>query len=502
MKSLPSVIERSITSLLIYFLTALISFATTLIATRKLVPVDFGLYQFLLVMSSLFLILVNSLSWFIVRFTARGYSVFKEALIYGVRFTFISDLLLIASLLAVDLYFFKIGYPLLLLVFFLFFSQSLFFIFSSFLLGNNPVLSYVANLIQAAIKLALLAIFIFIFLFRVSVELLLSAFIISNLIASIYPLFITQESQKNLLKKDLRFSLHRNLWFPFIWILIASFSYYDASLMAILLSSTLPIAYFRSAFIVSFPITYLQTFVINYYKEFLEKGKLVYLQQAIKTIFLFGSMLLFLIISLGNLLLSILRPEYNLSYLSSIFLAISFMLGNIISLFEYSIQSIEKRDLEEMVGSLKKSMLFKIIKIKLIQLVFQFSTLAFLAYLSKIYNFSAFMIATYWSLVWVFFSLIGVFLYSLELRKLNMFQFPFISVLKYLMSGLISCLAILFIKPAEFPNQLIAQLLVISPLIALYMAVFFLILLAVDKSVRIATKSLLNGVFSMISFKS
>jgi len=63
--------------------------------------------------------------------------------------------------------------------------------------------------------------------------------------------------------------------------------------MGLLLFSTLPIAFFRTAYVVSNSINYVQAFTNVYYREFLSKGDVKQLEQAIKTNILYTTLICF-----------------------------------------------------------------------------------------------------------------------------------------------------------------------------------------------------------------
>jgi hypothetical protein len=484
MEEIPSVIRKGGLSLIYYGLTAFISMLVSLIATRKLEPTEFGTYQFLVIYASFFNLGVNSLGWFLTRFIARGYDVRKEAIKIGLPLILVSDLLLFISLVFVSKASIALNFNLVLLTFLLFLTQSLFLLIIGAIQGIDVSIVYMGNLIQAISRLFLLFVGIYILFEKLSVEFFILVILIANLIATIF--LITKFLKfKGIEQRGSLINTFKRFWYvPFLNSLFVSMIIYDSVLMTILLSSTITLAFFRSAYIIASVVGYIQVFVQAYYREFLEKDSIKGLTQAIKVLVLLSAMITFLIMSIGDLLLAILRPLYVSSYLPLILLSISFFMGNMASLFGSSILSLEKTDLYTSERSFKNTQFYTVTKVLLYQTVFQYTGIIFLAYLSKIFALEPVVIAVYWSLVWLMANILTFSLYYKKLRDLHLITFPSVSVGKYVVISMISSIITYIMKPRGISANLFSQFFISSLYALIYLAIFFSLLLLLDENIR------------------
>jgi len=484
MEEIPSVIRKGGLSLVYYSLTAFLSMIISLIATRKLEPIEFGTYQFLVISASLFNLGISSLGWFLTRFIARGYDVKKEAIKIGSLLILVSDFLLFLFLIFVTNISIPMSFNLILLTVLLFFSQSLFLLFANAIQGIDVSITYLSNVIQAIARLSLLFIGIYILFEKLSVEFFIVVIFIANLLAAIF-LFAKLLKFKGRYQKNVLMNTFKKFWYvPFLNSLFISMIIYDSALMTILLSSTITLAFFRSAYIIAGVVSYVQVFVQAYYREFLEKDSIKGLTQAIKVLVLLSSMIAFLIISIGDLLLAILRPFYVPSYPALILLSISFFIGNMASLFGSSILSLEKTDLYTSEKSFRNTQFYTITKVLLLQTIFQYFGIIFLAYLSKIFALEPVVIAFYWSLIWLIVNIFTFSLYYRKIRELSSITFPKVSIVKYILISIFSSAIVYIVKPRNISANLFLQFFISSFYAILYFSIFFILLLIIDESIR------------------
>jgi len=233
MEEIPSVIRKGGLSLVYYSLTVFLSMIISLIATRKLEPIEFGTYQFLVILASLFNLGISSLGWFLTRFIARGYDVKKEAIKIGSLLILVSDLLLFLFLIFVTNISIPMSFNLILLTVLLFFSQSLFLLFANAIQGIDVSITYLSNVIQAIARLSLLFIGIYILFEKLSVEIFIVVIFIANLLAAIF-LFAKLLKFKGRHQKNVLMNTFKKFWYvPFLNSLFISMIIYDSALMTL-----------------------------------------------------------------------------------------------------------------------------------------------------------------------------------------------------------------------------------------------------------------------------
>jgi len=497
---IPSEVRKGSIAIFNYVLNAFLSALVAIIATRKLSPNDFGDYQFLALYSSFFTLGISTLAWFITRFTARGYDIRKEGFILSFPIIFFSSLILFFTLLNPLSLIFQLNFLSIVSALSYFISLSFFNFVSSIIQGKDISKPSIGNLIQAFFRVLFLFIAIYILLIQPSVALFLFLSAASTILGSLY-LLSTLLNIDGKESKGILYDSLKKLWhFPLFLNLVVTLMLYDSIYLSIFISSTLPLAYFRAAYIIANLVTYSQSIAVAYYRSFLEKESYERIPQAIKAMSLFSFLSAFLIISLGDLLLGILRPTYALSYYTLILLSLAFIIGNFSTLFSNTILSMDKVDIDTYSKKYRESYFYFIFKVLLLQIIIQYSWLTILGIFSKMYIIEPYVISLFWSMSWLFGNLISCILLYYKLKNLFIFKFPTKNILIYLFTNIIPCIVVIFFKPKQIYQNVYLQLLSTIPYAFLYMIIFLSLLIFFDKSMRTKLRSFIKLTINHFKF--
>jgi Polysaccharide biosynthesis protein. len=495
MEELPITIKKGGLSLILNILTVLFLIGVTLIATRKLDPEDYGLYQFVLSLTQYSWILLGIVTFFSSRQIARGNNVLKESITIG--FTVI----LLETLVFLFLFYllkniFELNVYLIIISSIYAFILMTSYLFNSIVFSINVVASYFLNFIQAVSRFFIILLLLYFLNFPINVETFIIALLLSILLT--FPYYIKEIKKIRTSNSNIKLiSLIKSLWYyPLITSIVSVAASNDTVFMGIFLASTLPIAFFRVAYFVSNPINYVQAITSVYYREFLERKDLKLFEQSIKTNLLYTTMICFLIFGEGNIVISIFRPVYLQSYTTAIILAFSFILLSLSNLFSQAILGFEKEDVENTKKLFKKSLFYFNFKVDLFSLIFQYALLTILVYFSKSYSLESHTIAFYWSIIWLSVSIFS-FLNRLNLfRKHYKFNFPLKYVIRYIIASFVAGLLVYYLRPNIVVGQLYYQIGIAVLFALLYFAIYVPLLLFLDKSIRrrflILVKSILK----------
>lgn len=500
MEEIPVLLKKGGLSLILNILTVLFLIGATLIATRKLDPEDYGLYQLILNLTQYAWIVLSIDTFFSTRQIARGNNIVNESiklgaaiilpecLIFGIIFYFLTSI-------------FELNFYLIILsvIYVLVFLLS--FLFNSIIIGQNVVNYYIVTFIQSVSRFFTLLILLYLIYFPISVEMFIIALIISILLQ--FPYYIKEIRKLRNLKNSLRLSqIIKDLWFyPLISSVVFVASTNDTVFMGILLASTLPIAFFRVAYFVSNSINYVQSISNVYYREFVEKGDLKIFEQAVKTNVLYTTLVCFLIVGEGNLLIYIFRPVYSQAYIASILLAFSFVFLSLSSLFSYALVGFEREEIETLRKRFKTSNFYHNFKVDLFSLILQYSLLSILAYFSKTSNLQAYSIAIYWSSIWL---VTSIFSFSYRLRTLKKkynFKFPLNNVIRYLLASFFAGIIVFYLRPVAVNGPLYYQIGIALLYAIVYLAIYLPILLLIEKNIRKRVFTILRSFKFLLQFK-
>ncbi|MFZ8849338.1 MAG: hypothetical protein ACO2OV_03780 [Thermoproteota archaeon] len=470
-------IKTGLINLVLFIAIVFASFIVAIMSTRKLTPAEFGTYQFLINFSSYFLILSSTLSWFATRFTARKINIIQKLFIYCFEGIIFLSIIFFVVLYFINENVFYIGYNLIILTLLFMITMQIYNIFLGIMSGYNVVTSSFGNFIQAIIRLGLLLIIIYLLFIKISIEIILLVFVISNLVAIIF--FATKtKSIRNYEKGDEKFKKAiRELWFfPFLTFLVGLFVFYDSVIVALFLANTLPLAYFRTAIIIVNIVNYIQALLSSFYKKYLETINEYNVRLGFKIVSIYLSFTVPLIIALGDILLAILRLDYITSYYALIILTIVFAIGNFSHLLTLLIQAKEKETEE-----LNKENFFKLLKIDIFSLFIQYAVLAIVLFLAKNYLQEPYLIAFLWSFAWLSNSINSFILkYKLFKEELNI-KIPLRNILKYTVSGIISGIVLFILKPKSIGITFIENFFNAIIYSFIYLIIFLIIFYFIDK---------------------
>jgi O-antigen/teichoic acid export membrane protein len=497
MEELPTTLKKGGLSLLFNVMTVLFLTGVTIVATRKLEPADYGLYQFILALAQYSLILINIDTWFATRYLARNNDIRKEAILIGFIFTTLESVIFF-----IILFYLRNVFS---------FNQSIILtgtiyiaivlisaVLNSLSFSINVVNYYVTNFIQAITRFFILLLLIYLTHFNISVELLIVVIILSIVVSLPYQIRAIlrfKSNQSNNRNIKLRNIIKRLWYYPVLVSLISILALNDSVFMGLLLFSTLPIAFFRTAYVVSNSINYVQAFTNVYYREFLSKGDVKQLEQAIKTNILYTTLICFLIFAEGNLIISIFRPIYVLSYNAAIILAFSFIFLNLSNLLSQAILGFERSDIEvESKLNFKDSAFFSNFKVDLYSLILQYIFLTLIIFITKNLNLEAYQVAIFWSIAWL-----ATYIFSFILRfklakKYIQFHFPLVQALKYSIISLISGIVIFLIRPYTILGPIYYQIGVALFYALMYIIIYLPLILSLDKSFRRRFIALLRSI--------
>jgi len=478
------IIKKGLFSLFLLLLTVFFSFLVALIATRKLLPSDFGIYQFLLNFIGFFSILNLSLGWFSTRYIARGIDVRKETLIYSLYLNVLATASYLSIALIVSSYLFKIDNYLILLSSLLLLTNNFIITQTGIINGYDPKYTYLGNAIQSLFKLTPLIILLFILFFKLTIELIFYVLILSNLITITFLFLILKRINIYIKSKDY-IKKFKNFWYiPLLSFIIGSFSFYDGVFVTIILASSLPIAFFRTAFIVSNIINYFQVFIPFYYKKMLEEEPKKFLVNGIKTLGLFSTLSLGLIFSMGDYLTGILRKEYVNSYLTACILSFAFFIGNFANIISQAILSFEKADVLEINKKYKETLFYKINKYGFISLLLQYSYLIILLLIVRDKNFEPYTISFLWAFAWLLLNSSLFYLNYKLMKKILNIKFPILDIIKYIAYILPASLFIYFYKQKEIEASFLNVLTTAIIYAGIYFIFSSLIILIFEKNIR------------------
>ncbi len=181
MEELPITIKKGGLSLILNILTVLFLIGVTLIATRKLDPEDYGLYQFVLSLTQYSWILLGIVTFFSSRQIARGNNVLKESITIG--FTVI----LLETLVFLFLFYllkniFELNVYLIIISSIYAFILMTSYLFNSIVFSINVVASYFLNFIQAVSRFFIILLLLYFLNFPINVETFIIALLLSILL--------------------------------------------------------------------------------------------------------------------------------------------------------------------------------------------------------------------------------------------------------------------------------------------------------------------------------
>jgi hypothetical protein len=268
------------------------------------------------------------------------------------------------------------------------------------------------------------------------------------------------------------------LVFPLLTFLITSITFYDAAIVTLALSNTLPLAYFRTAFIISNIVNYVQAIFPPFYKKYLETISPVNILLGIKVLSIYLFLVSPLIIALGEHMLAILRLDYLPSYNTLVILTIVAVLGNFAYFFNLIIQAKEKET-----EVINKDKFLKLVKIDLSSLILQYIVLTIVLIIAKIYRPDPPFIAFLWSLAWLSFSINSFILrYKIFVKEIQI-KIPLNSVIKYAIPGIISGIILYIIKPKLIALSFLESIINVILYSFIYLLIFLVIIYFLDRKI-------------------
>ena len=471
-------------SMLFSVLTGL---AFTTIVTRKLTPTDFGFWQVISVTVAYFAVVTNIVGYWTPRFIARGENVAKSSIFFnattGIAATLLYILLsyAIAESAELEFYYFLLFAPQVILSYLSIALEGVNRGYAPQHVGYSFILFEVTKVAAAYILIvhikqrlagALLAVMI------------AQAARLVYLLAVTYPLI--KEGQ---LKKEHLIRFTKLSWIPIYCNLAGFINTIDVYIITFFAKSTLPVALFRVAYILSVMVFYSSAFASALYPRVLAKKESRDIEETLKLTLMFAVPMSIGLIVLAKPLLSVFGVKYTVAYKTVIVLTIASFIASISRIFETVILGTEQVDLNKTAGIKEyiKSNLFLLPTVQYIVYIGYLATLpvALIAAgredivltWSTVYTASRIVLAT-WE-----------YKYS---QKLIKYRIPYRQTAKYLAASLLIAATLILLNAHNTVEIQIAALL---PKLAVYITLgaltYFTVLLAIDSYTReIAKKAL------------
>lgn len=480
---------------LISFGSGLITLVTglgfILIVTRVLSQQDYGIWG---IINSLFvygMIASSFINFWTIRDIARGKKVGKTALASSGLFSivgigiYIAAVLLIASKSLVGIEFFIIA-ALLLPINFL---QK---IISSINTGWKPQIASYGNIISGIVSIPLALFFIYFLNWSIT------GIIFSLVIAQSINISYQAISARKKINVKIDFEILKR-WIKFSWIptypRLSNLAYIsDVIIFTLITGSVIGISYYSAALVIAGLVGFSSGISNSIYPKLLsgDKGKII--SRNLTHLSYFMIPMFFLTITFAKEGLFILNPIYEIAFLIVIFLTFRIVFFNLSSIFETFLIGKENVDNDEKSNFLKyiKSKLFFIPTLRLIQNTSYIIILAITLFVLN--DFKGIMdLIIYWSIISMIFQIPLTIYLIYKTKQTFQLNFEINSIIKYLLSGIISFSIVYFLTEKfliynESLQQFLPQVIIFGFIgIGIYLLITYLI----DKQIRDLIKSII-----------
>lgn len=261
----------------------------------------------------------------------------------------------------------------------------------------------------------------------------------------------------------------------------------DATIVALITRSTIPVAIFQIASTVGAMVGYSSALAFALYPKLLGGGGRRESEASIKYVLMFGLPMAVGAMILAPEILFIFRSEYVVGENVLRVMSLGFLIIAITSISDNIILGKEKVDVYENAkfSDYRKSKLFLLPSVYSIQAVVYLSILATISIYAKTFSLEPSDIALYWSLAFLG-TLIPTSIYRWRLaRSILPFSFPFSRLARYALSSLIMAMVVLLTKGSIIFHEGISDYVVLLiPVVALGGIAYGASLLLIDREFR------------------
>jgi len=467
--------------------SVLTGLAFTTIVTRKLTPTDFGFWQVISVTITYFAVVTNIVGYWAPRFIARGENVAKSSLVYNTvagglaTLAYIPVSYFISSTLNLDLFYFIL------------FSPQVFLSYVSMALegvnrGCAPQHIGYSFIIYEIVKVA--SAYALIVLVKQSLVGAILAVIAAQLSKVLYLLIVTLPLVKEgslKLEHIVRFT--KLAWIPLYCNIASYVNTLDVYIIVYFTQTTLPVALFRVAFILSSIVFYSASFSSALYPRILAKKAGKDVEETLRLTLMFAIPMTTGLIVLAKPVLCIFGVKYLAAYELLIILTAVFLILSTSRVFETVILGAEEVDLNKK-ARFKEYLKSNLFLLPTVQYLVHGAYLLLLAVVMALKPLDA---ALAWSIVFAA-SKIALTLWEYTYsKKLVEFKLPFKSIAKYLLASTVMAAVLLALKADKVIEvKIFTLMLKLTPYLFIGIVVYFAVLLAIDKYSRELLKGTLN----------
>ncbi|MEM2739895.1 MAG: hypothetical protein QXQ29_03745, partial [Candidatus Bathyarchaeia archaeon] len=425
----------------------------TVIATRRLTIGEFGLWNYISVVSGYWMLPLSFTGYWIVRFTARGERTGATAVFIGLTISTVIPLLFIVSS---PLIFESLNVEHLVLVM-VSIKLALIGVSSPFdwiAQGLNPetlafasIAFETSKLLSASILVAMMRLGLIGIILAVSIGYAFKSMILYKSIGR----FITGSRDTKLIKR-----IFRGIWIPIYGSIPSMISSIDAILLVHMTEATDSLAFVSAIRTVGSPISLSLAISTALYPKLLAESRLEDVEEAVRLVYMLSIPSSIGIILLAPHLLSILRSEYAAVCIPLSVYAILQLLSIASQLAITTASGLEKVDLDENAGfrDYVRSKLFKISNMNTVSSLIYVGLLAYLLYIQKGSGSQISRMHPLISVTWVWILSVAVsttfsmiYAYKVLLKDVGSIRVPWASIARYTLASIAMAIPVYILQP-------------------------------------------------------
>jgi len=460
----------------------------SLIVSRRLQPWELGEWRYISSVFTYFLIPLNILNFWTVRYVSRGFQVYSTVVLTGLLVgVFASVSFHALSPLLVD----RLEHTVIVVASLQLFTMFVAGCIDSLALGFKPQVAQYGSMSFEIVK-TVMAYFLILLLRMRLVGAFISVAFAFAVKAFIEFLMIRDAEWKRFnpgfLKDVIRLS-----WLPLYSTFVSSLASLDVIVITAILGETVSIGFWTAAFTIGNLPSIALSLSAGLYPHLLREVKVKDVELSTRLVYMLSTPITLGIILIAEPLLNILRPEYATVWVASSILAVNSYLLGISSISSTSLMGSEDIELRDKAfKSYLGSVLFKLPSLNLAR--FTTYLVILVVFFSTFKPDTVSATITLWAIIRLLVNLpFSLYVAYWSARRLK-WSLPFKQMGKYLILSLFMVPPVLLVKPRSLSVQAVNALLELAPSILLGASVYLSLLYVFDREFR----SLVSGVLRFL----
>lgn len=450
----------------------------SLIVARRLQPWELGAWRYISSVFTYFLIPLNVLSFWAVRYISRGFRVYSTTILTGLLAGVCTSLFfyMLSPLLVGNL-----GYTVMVAA-----SLQLFMMFvagciDSLALGFKPQVAQYGSIIFEIAKMVV-AYLLVLYLKMKLVGAFISLTLAFAVKASIEFLMV-RDAEWEGFNHDFFKEVVRLSWLPLYSTFVSSLASLDVIVVTSLLGETISIGFWTAAFTIGNLPSLALSLSAGLYPHLLREVKAKDVELSTRLVYMLSTPIVLGVILIAQPLLNILRPEYVAVWPATSLLAVNNYFLGLASIASTSLLGSEDVELRNRDSkSYIRSALFKLPSLNLVEFSVYVAVLAAVFSTFKPDNVST--TTTLWASIRLLVTLpFGLYVAYWSTRHLG-WNIPVKQICKYVALSLLTAPVVLLTKPHSLNLQAVNALLELTPSVLSGASVYFLLLYVFDREFR------------------